>query len=54
MSAAQSMTCSVVIPVRNDAAYLERCLRALREQTRVPDEIVVVDNASSDLSLIHI
>ena len=42
------MTCSVVIPVRNDAAYLERCLRALREQTRVPDEIVVVDNASSD------
>ncbi|MCC5674533.1 glycosyltransferase family 2 protein [Kocuria rhizophila] len=48
VSAAQGRTCSVVIPVRNDAAYLERCLRALREQTRVPDEIVVVDNASSD------
>ena len=43
------MTCSVVIPVRNDSSYLERCLRALREQTRTPDEIVVVD-----LSLIHI
>lgn len=42
------MTCSVVVPVRNDAAYLERCLRALNQQTRVPDEIVVVDNASTD------
>ncbi|MEU5468244.1 glycosyltransferase family 2 protein [Streptomyces xinghaiensis] len=40
--------CSVVIPVRNDAPYLERCLRALRGQTRPPDEIVVVDNGSTD------
>jgi len=44
----QRMTCSVVIPVRNDSSYLERCLRALREQTRTPDEIVVVDNGSTD------
>lgn len=42
------MTCSVVIPVRNDAAYLRRCLRALATQTRHPDEIVVVDNGSTD------
>jgi glycosyltransferase involved in cell wall biosynthesis len=41
---------SVVIPVKDDAALLERCLEALWLQTRRPDEIVVVDNASSDLT----
>ena len=41
-------TVSVVVPVRDDADHLWRCLRALAVQTRTPDEIVVVDNASSD------
>lgn len=39
---------SVVIPVKNDSALLARCLEALRTQTRVSDEIIVVDNGSSD------
>ena len=39
---------SVVIPVRDDAPLLEVCLRALAQQTRRADEIVVVDNGSSD------
>lgn len=39
---------SVVIPVRNDARLLEVCLGALARQTRRADEIVVVDNGSSD------
>jgi glycosyltransferase involved in cell wall biosynthesis len=39
---------SVVIPVKDDAAALRRCLRALSLQTRTPDEIVVVDNGSAD------
>ena len=43
-------TVSVVIPVKDDAAELRRCLRALALQTRLPDEIVVVDNASTDAS----
>lgn len=42
---------SVVIPVRNDAVFLERCLRALEGQTRRPDEVVVVDNGSSDATV---
>lgn len=42
------MKCSVVIPTRNDSAYLHRCLRALSRQTRQPDEIIVVDNGSTD------
>ncbi|MFS0714339.1 glycosyltransferase family 2 protein [Microbacterium sp. 2P01SA-2] len=41
-------TVSVVIPVKDDAAMLQRCLRALAEQSRRPDEIVVVDNGSRD------
>ncbi|MDY0908584.1 glycosyltransferase family 2 protein [Microbacterium sp. CFBP9034] len=39
---------SVVIPVRDDGDRLARCLAALAGQTRRPDEIVVVDNLSSD------
>ena len=41
-------TLSVVIPVKDDAALLDRCLRALATQTRAADEIVVVDNGSAD------
>jgi glycosyltransferase involved in cell wall biosynthesis len=44
------MNVSVVIPVRDDAVALERCLRALEAQTRPPDEVLVVDNGSADAS----
>jgi glycosyltransferase involved in cell wall biosynthesis len=43
-----SRTISVVIPVKDDADHLERCLEALERQTDPPDEIVVVDNRSTD------
>jgi glycosyltransferase involved in cell wall biosynthesis len=39
---------SVVIPVRNDALLLEHCLHALDQQTRRADEVIVVDNGSTD------
>src|SRR5665647_254260 len=41
-------TISVVIPSYNDASFLEVCLAALAVQTRLPDEIIVVDNACTD------
>lgn len=41
-------TISVVIPSYNDALFLERCLAALAGQLRPADEIIVVDNASTD------
>jgi glycosyltransferase involved in cell wall biosynthesis len=41
-------TVTVVIPARNDAEMLEVCLAALAQQTRPADEIIVVDNGSSD------
>lgn len=42
------LTVSVVIPARDDAVMLRRCLAALARQTRPADEIVVVDNGSTD------
>lgn len=42
------MFVSVVIPARNDAEMLERCLASLSAQTRSADEVVVVDNGSTD------
>ena len=39
---------SVVIPAFNDSGMLGRCLQALARQSRAADEIVVVDNGSTD------
>lgn len=47
-SASSTATVSVVIPVRDDGPHLRRCLQALAVQTRAADEIVVVDNDSTD------
>ena len=41
---------TVVIPVRDDAALLRRCLEALRRQTHLPEEVIVVDDGSRDAS----
>ncbi|MEQ6896484.1 glycosyltransferase family 2 protein [Microbacterium sp. KR10-403] len=41
-------TVSVVVPSLNDADMLRECLRHLAAQTRAPDEIIVVDNGSTD------
>jgi GT2 family glycosyltransferase len=45
------MRCAVVIPNWNGAAWLAGCLDAVAAQSRPPDELVVVDGASSDASL---
>ncbi len=42
------MRISVVIPARNEEAFIVGCLEALKRQTRPPDEVIVVDNASTD------
>lgn len=39
---------TVVIPVYNDADMLRECLAALAFQTRPPENILVVDNGSTD------
>ncbi len=42
------MKISVVIPAYNEAGLLPDCLEALSKQTRTADEIIVVDNNSTD------
>ncbi|MDZ4341976.1 MAG: glycosyltransferase family 2 protein, partial [Candidatus Binatia bacterium] len=39
---------SVIVPTRNSAATLERCLQSIGQQTYKEIEIIVVDNNSSD------
>ena len=47
-SVRDDLVVSVVICTRDRPGELARCLASLPEQTRVPDQVVVVDNASSD------
>lgn len=42
------MTISIIIPAFNHARELVGCVRALRKQTLFPQEIIVVDDGSSD------
>ena len=42
------MKVSVVIPFKNEALIVEDCLRSLLTQTVLPDEIIAVDNGSTD------
>jgi GT2 family glycosyltransferase len=46
-SRAVPSVCAVVL-TRDRWGLLEQCLRALERQTRPPDEVLVVDNASTD------
>lgn len=45
------MKISVVIPVYNEEAIIEKCLQALYKQTELPDEVILVDNNCTDNSI---
>lgn len=45
------MKVSVVIPVYNEERYLRACLKSIMAQVEMPDEIIVVDNNSTDKSV---
>lgn len=42
------LTVGVIIPTRNRAELLHDSLEALTRQVRAPDEVIVVDNGSTD------
>lgn len=48
---AAARTVSIIIPCLNDAELLRRCLDSLLAQDTVADEIIVVDNGSTDDSV---
>ena len=39
---------SIVIPVYNEASYLDACLEAIARQNEPPFEVIIVDNNSTD------
>ena len=43
-----SVKVAVVVVNYNAGHHLDNCLARLRDQTRLPEKIIVVDNASSD------
>ncbi len=43
-----ALTTSVIVCAHNESRYLPACLHSLLAQTRLPDEILVVNNASTD------
>ena len=45
------LTLSLVIPAYNEGAYLAACLDSVAAQTDMPDEVIVVDNNSTDDSV---
>lgn len=45
------MYVSVVIPVYNDQEFIKECLDCIAQQTRQPDQVIVVDNNCSDQSM---
>lgn len=45
---------AVVVPNWNDARYLPRCIRSVLDQDAPPDELIVVDDASADDSVVTI
>ena len=42
------MKMSVIVCAHNEEAFIPACLHSLQAQTRPPDEIIVINNASSD------
>jgi glycosyltransferase involved in cell wall biosynthesis len=46
-----ALTITTIVCAYNEAAFVGPCLHSLFSQTRVPDEVVVVNNASTDDTL---
>lgn len=44
----KALELSIIIPAYNEELHLERCLQSIADQTMLPQEVIVVDNNSSD------
>ncbi len=44
----QAMKFSVIMPMYNEEKFLKQCLDSLMKQTLMPDQIIVVDDGSTD------
>jgi glycosyltransferase involved in cell wall biosynthesis len=44
----KTLSLTIVIPVFNEQNHISACLEAIAAQTAMPDEVIVVDNNSTD------
>ena len=51
MSGPSQFAIAVVIPLFNKEAAIETTIRSVLDQTRLPDELIIVDDDSSDRSV---
>jgi glycosyltransferase involved in cell wall biosynthesis len=51
MAQNKTLTLSIIIPAYNEERYLKNCLDSIAKQTIKPDEVIVVDNNSTDKSV---
>lgn len=49
--AGKALTLTIVIPVYNEERYLSYCLQAISDQIIKPDQVIVIDNGSTDSSI---
>lgn len=47
----KTLSVSIIIPVYNEEDYIKACLDHIKAQTVQPDEVIVVDNNSTDKTL---
>ena len=45
------MKISIAMTTYNGEAYIEKQIRSLLHQTRIPDEIIICDDGSSDATI---
>src|SRR5260370_25402741 len=45
---------SIIVPCWNQLDFTKQCIRALREHTRPPWELIVVDNGSTDDTAVYL
>lgn len=41
-------TVSIIIPVYNSIAFLDKCIKSVTEQTFIDIEVILVDDGSND------
>ena len=51
MESVERPRCSIIIPHYRTEEFTRLCLRSLRKHSRLPNEVIVVDNNSNDASL---
>lgn len=44
----KKLTIAIIIPAYNEASIIDECLQSIAHQTTLPDEVIVVDNNSTD------